>query len=291
MQHSSFARITLVSVTGLSDARGAVMALQLSQQQMQGTQALLCCPQCPQDLPAGITHFAIAPMNYQEYSWFVMFVLWHMVATEFALIVQDDGWVLNADNWNDEFLDYDYIGAPIHLARVESTQGTQWLRQFEWSQYLDQPGYAVTPVQNGGFSLRSQRLMRALIDHPDIRVEIPQPQVRFEPQLQMYWHNDAVNEDVQLSGILRPQLETKGIRFAPLALARSFAAEAFTPILHDQYNLLQLFGYHSRLCKLKSLSPLTVISPLTQEEVAQLYGVHELFLLLIRLGYRIEVAG
>ncbi len=34
------------------------------------------------------------------------------VATPFALVIQYDGFILNPDAWRDEFLDYDYIGAP-----------------------------------------------------------------------------------------------------------------------------------------------------------------------------------
>ena len=66
---TTFPRITLVSVTGLPDARGAAMALQHSQAQMPGSQAVLCSPTAPDDLAPSIRHVAIAPMNYHEYSW------------------------------------------------------------------------------------------------------------------------------------------------------------------------------------------------------------------------------
>ena len=76
MSRESFEKITLVSVTGLPDARGAAMALALSLAQMPGARALLCSPQAPADLGRGIAHRAIAPLNYHEYSWFIMFALW-----------------------------------------------------------------------------------------------------------------------------------------------------------------------------------------------------------------------
>ena len=133
MNRESFKKITLVSVTGLPDAGGAAMALQHSLAQMPGTRALLCSPQAPANLPPGIEHIAIAPLNYHEYSWFMMFALWRVVSTEFALVVQEDGWVVNANNWRDEFLDCDYIGAPIHLAKIDSPQGTYWRNRFDWA--------------------------------------------------------------------------------------------------------------------------------------------------------------
>jgi hypothetical protein len=105
-----FSKITLVSVTGLPDATRAIYALTLRLRQMPGARAVLCSPQAPASLPPGIEHRKIAPLNYQEYSWFMMYALWRVVETEFALIVQDDGWVLDTANWTDDFLDYDYVG-------------------------------------------------------------------------------------------------------------------------------------------------------------------------------------
>ena len=73
-------------------------------------------------------------MNYHEYSWFMLFALWRVVETEFALIVQEDGCVLSTDNRHDDYLQYDYLGAPIHLAHVDEPDGPHWLKQFEWVQ-------------------------------------------------------------------------------------------------------------------------------------------------------------
>ena len=87
-------RITLVSVTGLADAQGAARALAFSQRQLPACRALLCSPVRPADLPPGIEHLPIAPLNYHEYSWFMLFALWRVVPTEFALVVQEDGWVV-----------------------------------------------------------------------------------------------------------------------------------------------------------------------------------------------------
>ena len=60
--------------------------------------------------------------------------------TSHLLVVQWDGYVVNASAWTDEFLAYDYIGAP-------------------WGFHTDQHR-----VGNGGFSLRSRRLFDALKD-------------------------------------------------------------------------------------------------------------------------------
>ena len=59
------------------------------------------------------------------------------ISTAHALCIQWDGYVLNAQAWDASFLDYDYIGSV-------------------WPQFGD--GHRVG---NGGFSLRSKRLLEA----------------------------------------------------------------------------------------------------------------------------------
>jgi hypothetical protein len=286
----SFEKITLVSVTGLLDASGAAMALQHSQAQMPGARALLCSPQVPGNLAPGIAHVPIAPLNYHEYGWFMMFALWRVVHTEFALVVQEDGWVVNADNWRDEFLNCDYIGAPIHLARIDTPQGTYWRNHFAWADELHKPDHVVRPIQNGGFSLRSRRFMRALVDHPHIRVEIPPPDTVEGEPLSMHWQHNALLEDVQLSGVLRPALEAVGMRFAPLELARSFSIEHAGPQLHHGYNAMLLFGHHARMRQLASLAPLTLRSLIPLSELDAWYGERDILQMFERNGYRIEFA-
>ena len=287
MSFTSFSPITIVSVNGLADARGSAMALQVSLEQMPGAQALLCSPQRPDNLPSWIAHHPIAPLNYHEYSWFMMMVLWRFVQTDFALIVQDDGWVINASNWQDEFFNYDYLGAPVHLARIDSTEGTRWARSFSWLQELNLSDRRVTPIQNGGFCLRSQRMMRVLAEHPEIPIEIPRPEL-LGPPYRMYWSNDALNEDVQLSGLLRPRLEQLGLRFAPTSTACRFAVEDFVPPLQTDEDLSLVFGQHSRFRPLTCLAPKTICSLLPEAEIAQWRGVPQILAMLERNGYRIE---
>jgi hypothetical protein len=60
-----------------------------------------------------------------------------------VLIVQHDSWIVNVNSWTDEFLEYDYIGAPF-ACHPELKQG------------------------NGGFSLRSIDLLETLATDPKI---------------------------------------------------------------------------------------------------------------------------
>lgn len=69
--------------------------------------------------------------------------LWHglpgAVKTPQSLLIQWDSWIIDPSMWRDEFLRFDYIGAP-------------W-----WHPTLN--------VGNSGFSLRSKRLMDHLVEH------------------------------------------------------------------------------------------------------------------------------
>ena len=49
--------------------------------------------------------------NVDEYSYNMIYRLGDYIDTEFALVVQYDGYVINPGLWRDEFLNYDYIGA------------------------------------------------------------------------------------------------------------------------------------------------------------------------------------
>ena len=51
----------------------------------------------------------IDPLNYENYNRFIVFDLHKYIETEFALIIQDDGFVTGPNQWRKEFLDYDYI--------------------------------------------------------------------------------------------------------------------------------------------------------------------------------------
>lgn len=135
----------------------------------------------------------------EAYSNFVIHELPRYVDTEFVLIVQYDGFVLHPEVWDDEFLKYDYIGAKVLL----------------------QTGYVVG---NGGFSLRSKRLLSALQDEAISRYDA---------------RSDGWFEDMAICVKFRELLETRyGIRFAPGDVADKFAAESTVPTSAN-------FGFHN----------------------------------------------
>lgn len=130
----------------------------------------------------------------EEYSNLCINELYKHVSTSHLLIFQYDGYVNNWKAWDNTWLKYDYIGAP-------------W-----W--YND-----GCDVGNGGFSLRSRRLMEIVATDPHI--------IEFHP------------EDHQICRTYRSYLESKyGIKFAPKEVAEKFSFEGFRQpdkFLSDQF--------------------------------------------------------
>jgi hypothetical protein len=158
---------------------------------------------------------SIAPlMSIDAYSQFCLRELDRYIDTPYALIIQHDGFVLNASAWDEAYLTYDYLGAP---ARAGTTVY----------------GYGAVPphvvgtlvVGNGGFSLRSKKLLEltaTLIARGD-----------FDPDGPEDWVQCYTN---------RALLESNGIRFAPSDLAERFSFEGRSK---DYYRWQDSFGFHS----------------------------------------------
>jgi hypothetical protein len=149
----------------------------------------------------------------EEYSRFIINDLDQYVDTTHVLLIQYDGFILNPDAWTDEYLNYDYIGAPWLVA--------DWsVANFSFPQEL--VGKFI--VGNGGFSLRSKKLLT-------LTAELSQ-----EGKI-----SKLHPEDVSFCVWHRQLLEEKGIKFSPLVLAKKFAFESESK---DNYSWDGQFGFH-----------------------------------------------
>lgn len=136
-------------------------------------------------------------LNSKEaYSKFCIEELYKHVTTSHMLIFQHDGFVHNWKAWDNDWLQYDYIGAPWHY-----NDGME--------------------VGNGGFSLRSRKLMEAV------------------SKIAEFHHP----EDHHICRTYRPQLEAMGFKFAPLEVAEKFAFEGY---LQPHKHLADQFGVHGQ---------------------------------------------
>src|SRR3989338_861602 len=123
--------------------------------------------------------------SLRDYNQFNLKHLNEYIDTEFVMVAEYDGFILNPKAWTDEFLDYDYIGAPLLVDGVQL-------------------------VGNGGFSIRSKKLLELVQSDDSIQLGDKAE------------HKYAENEDWGICVVKREYLKSKGIRFAPAELGHRF---------------------------------------------------------------------
>lgn len=75
--------------------------------------------------------------NFDQLNLFCIKDLWRYIDTDHYMIVQPDGYIINPGLWKDEWLEYDYIGAP-------------------WADLVMKDRKGNPAIGNGGFCLRSK---------------------------------------------------------------------------------------------------------------------------------------
>lgn len=141
----------------------------------------------------------------------VIYDLHKYIDTEFAMFVHGDGFVVNPDAWQDEFLAYDFIGAPWPLPQDDYSYRT--------------PSAELVRVGNS-VSIRSKKLLR-------LPSEMGLP-------WKSYYGN--TNEDGFLCVHNRERLINEGIRFAPLDVAKYFSREHTIP---ENLGVGKTFAFHT----------------------------------------------
>ena len=160
-------------------------------------------------VPAPIQPVKVSFKGLAGYNNFIMLELARHITTDFVLIVQADGFILNVDRWRDKFLDYDYVGAP-------------------WSVSLHREHPSGTRVGNGGFSLRSKKLLDAAAKLTDYN------------SARRRGYDQA--EDFHLCKTRYQQLAALGLKFEDLETAADFSLEVFNADCPRDYS--QVFGFH-----------------------------------------------
>jgi Protein of unknown function (DUF5672) len=177
-----------------------------------------------------IIHVAIPHFtDFEDINRITLRLMPQVVTTDYTLVVQADGFAVNGQAWDPLFLEYDYVGAPWPWMWGG---GPYWARPF---------------VGNGGFSLRSRRLLSALREleicwHMSHWADDERLNLREHYGLSV--HGDRfLPEDLLICLWYRELLEEKyGIRFCPPELANKFSVETVHPF--TQYWLGRSFGFH-----------------------------------------------
>lgn len=133
--------------------------------------------------------------SIDTYSDFCLKELINHIKTDFVMIVQYDGMAVKSNFWKDDFFNYDYIGA-------------SWPSRFTWISDSENVG-------NGGFSLRSMKLLTALKDDT---IQRKRNDIRFD------------YEDAAIClGYRKYLMENHDIKFAPKNVADTFSHEWCNP--------------------------------------------------------------
>lgn len=159
--------------------------------------------------------------SIEAYSHYMIYDLYKHVNTDFCLTIQHDGFIVNSHLWNDDYLKYDYIGAPWKI-RTDC--------------YLDPKGNHIR-VGNGGFSLRSQRLLNT----PNCE-HIPFAST-MHGDYYKHMNHYSKNEDNIICVHNRELYEKYGNIFAPFEVALTFSKETILPE-NENINTFGVHGYN-----------------------------------------------
>ena len=131
----------------------------------------------------------------KDYSELLLTGIGQYIDTSHVLVIQWDSFVVHPQLWNDEFLRYDYIG-PV------------------W------PHHPETPVGNGGFSLRSKKLLDTILKTGFIKKH---------------------PEDYCICADNKEFLGQHGVSIAPVDVAEQFAVER--SLWHDAFGFHGFFNF------------------------------------------------
>ncbi len=195
---------------------------------------LLLTPVCPRldssNTIINIEWRSIPVLTYREQTAFGIMNLIDYWPDQFPGIqVHLDGYPINPNGWRDEFLHYDYIGAP-------------------WPEYFFDPkitkGHRYR-VGNGGFCLRSSLFMTATKNLS--KVLLSNEAFHFAPEHVKIDPDDKskmwIPEDIVMCILFRELLEREyGIKYAPIELAARWSVEY--PVPERLWLDDECFGFH-----------------------------------------------
>ncbi len=206
--------VTLLAVTSVN-IEHTQDALLISADKLNFSSIKLLSPKKPNNFFKSIEYIQIPNIDLNGYSKFMLNELHEYFDTSHCLIVQSDAFVVNPECWVNEFLKYDYIGAP-------------WTENIKPNDniLLD---LKKNRVGNGGFSLRSKKILNITKHYKYEEMKYPVEQ-----------------EDIIICYYLYDELKKKGIKFAPIELAARFSVEHPETNKKFGINDKNVFGFHGK---------------------------------------------
>lgn len=210
--------VTLIAVTSVR-IEDHLRALKYSCKDIEFGAVKLISHIKPNNLPIGITHEYIHQLNnIDDWNYAMVYDLGKYVQTEHAILIHDDGFIINPLEWKPEFLEYDYIGAPWPIPNDEYS-------------YRDITGELIR-VGNS-VSIRSKKLM-----------DLPS-------KLGLEWKpfHGFYSEDGFICVNYRHEFIKHGCKFANIEVAKYFSKETEIP---ENQNI-QTFAFHGKYSTYRKL--------------------------------------
>jgi len=198
--------VTLLTVSTI-DVDVHIKALMYSSKDIEFGEIKLISDKKPENLPTKIKFEYTEPINnIVDWNHRIVYNLTDYVSTEFVILIHDDGFIVNSNSWRDDFINYDYIGAPWGHKHL-----------------IDRDGKVIS-VGNS-VSLRSKKLL-------DIPKKYNMPWVAYDGNF---------NEDTQICVWNRNLFLDNGMVFGDFEIAKHFSHEEIFP----EYNGIDPFCFHN----------------------------------------------
>jgi hypothetical protein len=203
--------VTLIAMTSVKIPQ-TIKALQYSSRGIKFGAIKIISDIEPDNIPDDIIHEYTEKMsNIDDWNYSIIYKLGKHIETEFAILIHDDGFIINPKSWRSEFLEYDYIGAP-------------WPLPMDNFSYRDINGEIIR-VGNS-VSLRSKKLI-------DLPVTL---NLEWKPFHGYY------NEDGFICVNYRHIYKEHGMKFADIDVAKYFSHETQLPETIG----IEPFAFHGR---------------------------------------------
>jgi hypothetical protein len=206
----NLSNITLIALTSVRIPQ-TIQALEYSCRNIKFGDVKIASDIKPENLPTYIKHeFTEKSSNIDEWNYNIIYNLPKHVDTDYAILIHDNGFIVNPQSWRDDFLDYDYIGAPFPLPTDDIS-------------YRDIHGNIIR--QGNSVSLRSKKLL-------DVANNI---------NLEWKSFYGYTNEDGFICAHYRHKYIEQGCKFADIDIAKYFSHESMIPEIQG----IKPFAFHN----------------------------------------------